>query len=636
MTTNAQHAPELLIRASFAVALPERLAASPVATEIMWMVGGVSKINATEGTQPKELIVHVNRATAETAQAALTAHIARGLTRPYLDFDHKGEQASAWPKRFTWKDAPVPGVYVEVEWSKPGEDAIRGKAYRAFSPSFFVSNEKPAVVIGVPLNMGGLVNEPAFKNILPLWAKQATPGVAQSAPTNDNTMETTTTAPAAPAKPAAEDQAEIIRALRADRIEAVLGHQIARGIIPPQNDTIKARWRSILENDFEGGTALLNSMPTNPALGGRLIGNPNATGNGSGGVHITREDLSSVSNAYITARSPRERGLIYRKEIDPILAKRERFPFEQLKLNPVVMDGVPIQAANALGTLVGNIISQRTLALIYSRRPFLLNVVTDFSSEQARLNQTVYTRTIGLPTVQNFGTAPTDTADVDYPVALNQHKEARFQFTAAEYNSTGRDLVAEHAEALTVAIGNYMVDQVAALITAAFTSQSTGAANTKEYASITNVTKTLNVAGVPDMDRNAWVNSDVAEALRNDELVMANFDRSGEAYARWQNIEGFKEIREFPALPANAINLIAFLFHKNALLIASRISQDPQALIGAGYPGRLEVVEDPVTGLSVINNQWVFQDTLAINARLIILFGCARGNLAVGHRWVTS
>lgn len=428
--------------------------------------------------------------------------------------------------------------------------------------------------------------------------------------------------------------ADELKALRAERIDALLEHHTLRGVIPPKNDALLAQWRGVLERDFATGKELLDGL--------QPVMKPGYSIQAGGGARrpsceIAREDLSSVSQAYLSAASPMEKGLVYRKEIDPILAKGDRFPFEQLKLQPITIDGQHISAVNALGTLVGNIISQRTLALIVSRRPMLLQVVTDFSPEQARLNQTVYTRAIALPTVQNFGAAPTDTADTDYPVALNQHKEARFQYLASEYNATGRNLVKEHSDALSLAIGNYMVDEVAKLITAAFTlTAQVGAANTKDYASITGACKALNVGGVPDMDRFGWVNSDVAESLRNDELVMAMFSHGGGAYAQWNKIEGFEQITEFPALPANVINLIGFFFHKNALLVASRVHADVQAMIGAGYPGRLQTVTDPVTGLSVVSNQWIVQDTLAINDRLILLFGCARGNPAVGQTWKSA
>ena len=157
------------------------------------------------------------------------------------------------------------------------------------------------------------------------------------------------------------------------------------------------------------------------------------------------------------------------------------------------------------------------------------------------------------------------------------------------------------------------------------------------YNTIVAFTAALNKAGVPDDGRFGWVNSDVAASMRQDEVVMENFDRDNTSpYAHWKNIEGFQKIDEYPDLPANGINLTAFFGHKNSLLIASRVILDPQSIIGAGYPGRLQTVTDPVTGLSVVSNQWVVQDSLDVNDRLIALFGCARGNLTCGQRLVSA
>ncbi len=575
--------------------------------EIMYMPVGEHELHASRSGRPVTVRVQVDPRAATALQESLSAHLAATAQRPYFDFDHEDKAASAWPLGFTWREIPAPGVYVRLEWSQAGAEAIRGKTYRAFSPTFF-DEGNPAQVVGAPLNMGGLVNNPAFKEILPLWAKAA--GPISSTNQNQNTSMT-------------EQEVAVLQArlkqLEQEKAAAAVKAAVARGALPPQNETLQAKWREWCEASPEMIEAL-NALPGKEQLAQPI------TGGSSQRVEITREDTNHSLIGYLNAKSPREKGQIYRKELDPILAKGERIPFERL---------APIQAANTLGALVGNIISQRALALVYSRRPALLNVVTDFSDEQARLNQTVYTRTIGLPTVQNFGGAVSDTAVVDYPVPLNNHKEARFQFLASEYNATGRNLVAEHSEALAVAIGNHLVDSVAALITGAFTAGAVLGAG-RDYATIVAATKALNIAGVPDIDRNAWVNSDVAADFRNDELIMANFDRTGEAYARWQNVEGFREIREFPALPTNAISLVAFFFHRNALLLAARISQNPEDLVGAGYPGRIQVVTDPVTGLSVISNQWIVQDTLAINDRLIILYGAARGNLTCGYKLTSA
>ena len=89
--------------------------------------------------------------------------------------------------RLYWKDGSAPGIYAKGEWSAVGLAARDGKSFRSFSPVFHVDDtaRKPARIIcyeGAAPNMGGLVNNPAFKKILPLWAKNA----AESSTTQTN------------------------------------------------------------------------------------------------------------------------------------------------------------------------------------------------------------------------------------------------------------------------------------------------------------------------------------------------------------------------------------------------------------------------------------------------------------------
>lgn len=630
---------------------------------ILWMPGGVHEISCTQSGKQVRTFVLVDRETAAVAQRALESHNAATAHRPHFDLGHAHQEASAWPLRFEWCEGPRPGVYADVEWSQAGLAAVSGRNFRTFSPQFFTdrfpftktpaSRTDPARVVDVPLNMGGLVNDPAFREQVPLFAARARGELTKYATTMNDTKSTDTDLAAQDARVAdletelaslraagAGDDRAALQAREAELAEtrrrldalqaensarvqrdakACVAGAVARGALAASNTALQQHWQRLIEGDAKNAE-LLNAMPGSAALAGGRIVRPRVT--------IEREDTNDVLRAYLSAKNePRKRGDIYRKELDPLLEKGERIAFERL----------PLAANNSLGTLVGDIVSQRTLATLVSRRPLLCDVVTDFSDEQARLNQTVYSRAIGLPTVQNFGASATDSAVTDYPVALSAHKQVLFSFTAAEYNATGRNLVAEHSLALSTAIGNHLVDAVAALITDAFTSETTGAASGKSFADLTTGTKVLNAAGAPDFGRHMWVNSDFAEALSNDEVLMEHFEgEPGAAYNRWKNVKGFETVTEYPGMPGNSVNLIGFAFQKNALLLSTRVAINPAELMGAGYPGTLEVITDPVSGLSVVSNSWIDQGTLAVNTRLILLYGAARGLVGAGHKFVTS
>lgn len=620
---------------------------------IMWMPGGRHEITATQRGKPRTLTVTVDRQTAATLQQTLRQHLDAGRQKPFLDFDHDRKAASAWPQEFAWRETPEPGVFCRVEWSKLGREAVEGRAYRSFSPTFYEAGGK---VDGTPLCMGSLLNDPAFEKMAPIWSGRATPKESQpqKAITEQKTMIPNATEAAAlqariaeleaqntELKAAADskDAEEAVTAARAESeqlktelgklkeevaarsrrdAEAIVASAVTRGVIPAKDEAEQKKWRELIIADPANADRLAK-LPGRVALdGGKITRNP---------IVVTKADPNDILRGYIAAGTPREKGEVYRLEIEPIYAKGEQIDFRRF----------PVEAANVLGEVVGNIISQRTLSLLVSRRPMLRGVVTDFSDDRAVKGQTIYTRTVGLPTVQDFGGTVSETAVTDYPVTLSAHKEVKYGFTPAEYLTTNRNLVEEHAQAMAVALGNHLVDTVAALVTDAFTSETTGAAGDKDLSAITTAAKALNSAGVPDMDRSMWINPTFAEALENDELMLEYVNGNmAEAYGHWQNVKGFRDVWEYPALPANSVNLIGFAFHKNALLLATRVATDAEALAGTGYPGTLRVVMDPVTGFSVLSDRWIDGGTRKINTRLDVLYGVARGAVAAGHKFVTS
>jgi hypothetical protein len=141
-----------------------------VPDEIQYMPGGISKLNATKGGKAFSCVVNVVPDTARVLQASLLKwRQVKAPQIPYFDANHKSEAAMMYPERFMWKDTPEPGVYVAVSWSKVGADLVSGRAYRAFSPSFFIDAANPANVTGMDFIGGSLTCSPAFSRIKPLW-----------------------------------------------------------------------------------------------------------------------------------------------------------------------------------------------------------------------------------------------------------------------------------------------------------------------------------------------------------------------------------------------------------------------------------------------------------------------------------
>lgn len=412
-----------------------------------------------------------------------------------------------------------------------------------------------------------------------------------------------------------------LQAYRSESIEAAITAACSRGAIAPQDRETQDRWRRLIAEKPEAAGLLSKVSGRLPLLAHRMARSP---------VQIVGEDTSAVLRGFLTASNPRDKGLIYAREISPRMDAGEN-----------VLARYPVEATNTLGTLANALVSQRTLELMYTKRPLLKGVVTDFSAELASLGDTIETRTVDLPTVQPFGSAPSAAADSDVTVTLDQHVQVYYSFTAAEVAGTSRNLVAERAEANAIALGNAMVDALAAKITEVnfgTTNQTILASADVDYTTLVAINQAMNTAGVPDMGRFAWVNGTVAASLSNDQFLAEYADRSAvaSAYAAWKNVKGFDNIWEFPSLPHNSINLTGFFASRSALVVAARVPRDASALIGAAYPGTLQVVTNPVTGLSVVQNEWITPDTLAANTRLIALYGVSLGQAACGHTLVSA
>lgn len=294
--------------------------------------------------------------------------------------------------------------------------------------------------------------------------------------------------------------------------------------------------------------------------------------------------------------------------------------------------------ANALGTLASGLIIQQALALVFPRRPLLKAISLDLSDEKCKFNQSITSRTFGIPTVNNFGTGATDRADTDVPVTISAFKEIHHKFTIQEITSTDRNLVMESAEPIAVAIANHMVGAIAALWTAANFPTVTTLAAGWDYEHLTDVRAVLNgpTRNVPDATRFYVGNSDVYKSFLNDPLIVAEMNnaRNGAAIesGRLPVVSGF-QIDEYAALPANAENLCGFAGTKDSAVLATRIPRDPRELLpNAPFPGVLEAITDPTTGFTVLVNEWIDPTTLAPNVRIIWMYGVAKGNANNGQR----
>ena len=168
---------------------------------IQYMPAGISWICPSMNGRPVDVVVEVDAQAADELNHQLEVFAERGL-KPYLsigDDSHASDTAAFWPEKFFWAtraDATgkmVQGVWCQGQWSDAGRAGVVGKNFRSFSPTFFVDElsvnpRQPARITAnenANPNMGALINDPAFTNISPLWAKQQ-PEQKENMKTNSN------------------------------------------------------------------------------------------------------------------------------------------------------------------------------------------------------------------------------------------------------------------------------------------------------------------------------------------------------------------------------------------------------------------------------------------------------------------
>lgn len=666
--TAAHDSPDRAIDARVAVGFELADGAAPEWVQVM--PSGIHEICASRERKPITLRVRIGPESAVALQRSLDHHLSASRQRPFFDFDHERKAAAAWPVEFAWRDDPEPGVYARVEWSAAGREAVAGKNYRAFSPSFFPSAADPAEISGAPLCMGALVNDPAFKAIRPIWAKAANSETLDSQRSRADAAQPTTlnalTAPkpmnptelaalqariaeletqkaeleanaastdtTAALEAANAEKGELAAKLEALNVEIMARNQRdARAIVASvaainpvfaKDASAQETWVSkIVENPADAD--LLRKAYPKPFVvdAARRIVSPR--------VDITRESTRDCIRGYVSAGNAREKGWFYHRNISSRINSGED-----------VLGQIPVDA-NTLGTVANALVSQRILELVTVKRPYIKGVVTDFSDEVVAKGDTVKTRYVTdlTSSVQNFGTSAQSATTTDVTVTLDAHKEIYLSFTGTEVASTRRDLIGEQAEAMAAALGNNMVDALLALVTEANfgTSNQSTQASGWDFSTITAICKGMNNVGIPDVGRFAWVTEDVAEALVNDQTLLEYVDKSvtRSAFSAWTNVKGFTNIWEVPTMPQTN-NIVGFFGSRSSLIVSARIPRTGADVLNVAYDGTLTTVTDPVSGFSVLRNEWIEPSTLAANARLITLYGVDVGQAACGWTLQTS
>ena len=295
--------------------------------------------------------------------------------------------------------------------------------------------------------------------------------------------------------------------------------------------------------------------------------------------------------------------------------------------------------ANTLGTLNAALIAQRGLELLVSDYPVIGQIVSDFSNEDVKYNQTITTRIPSVGSVQDYDTTngyvATGVNTTDVSVTLNKFKHASFELNDAEFSATNRNLVEDYAMAFSSAIGQQIMSDISALFVSGnysnATTQAVSGATRKTVIVAPNTA--LNKRNVMK-NRFGIFNSDLyGQLLTDDSLVDLTFKGVGIAETQLPVVHGVA-FSEYSNLPTTA-NLIGVIGAKDAIVFASRVPSD------AGFAdlpavGRISVVTEPKSGLSIQVRESYSMTKGSRQVTYCLIYGAAKGNSASLQRIISA
>lgn len=278
------------------------------------------------------------------------------------------------------------------------------------------------------------------------------------------------------------------------------------------------------------------------------------------------------------------------------------------------------------------------------RLPFLISsFATDFSSEKAKLNQTVNARIAGLPTVQDYDATngyKTNAAEsksllTDVPVTINRHKHVpiKLDFLDAASTVSQINLLAEATMNCGYVLAKSIADYCLSLVVDAnFSQYATYSVANSDLDMLVAVREAMNSKGTNTMGRFGIVSSGVMSTLTTDSRI-ASSDYHGqrigaEALGHLQGIQGFGNIWEYPDMPANSENLSSFFGTRESIVLATRVPSDTNEIArAAGIPqiASFETMTDEDTGLTLLGIKWIEQGTFDVYCTVAVMYGAVAG-----------
>jgi hypothetical protein len=283
--------------------------------------------------------------------------------------------------------------------------------------------------------------------------------------------------------------------------------------------------------------------------------------------------------------------------------------------------------ANTVGTANGTIIAQRALETLLVEFPMLSQIATDFSNEVERFNQTVMSTVVVPGTASDYHTTNGYVADnrtnIDVPVVINKHKHHTYAVNDQERTANSRNLIELYAKTGAHALGKQMVDDLCAIILAAnFSETYDSTPDNFDRDDVCEIDEDMADLNIPADGRFMVLKPAYYKGLKLDTTIVANAGSASDAVKSGvlPNVDGFS-VSRYSGLPANGENLAGFAGTRDALVIATRLPELPSTQV----PGKISVVTEPNTGLSIQLREW-YDMTLGKEFRtMTLMYGVAVG-----------
>lgn len=299
---------------------------------------------------------------------------------------------------------------------------------------------------------------------------------------------------------------------------------------------------------------------------------------------------------------------------------------------------------NTNATTNATVIAQKALETLVARLPLLKKITTDFSDENARFNEQIITHIVTAATAIDFnsvnGYAPSDRVQIDVPVTINKHKHHTYTVGVQEASSSRIDLIERYATTAAYSIGSALIEDLCKLVkNAAFANKSTIALGAGgdgfSRKSLIGLGIAMGNRNVAPLGRFCMLNSEYYGSLAMDNIMVTALLQSGADLVKsgvLPGLHGF-DVMEFSALPDNDENLVGFAGTADALVLATRLPDDP----GQGSSNCLITnVLDQDSGLSLQVREWYNADLAQFRRTYTLMYGVAKGQAASLQRIISK